>query len=130
MSIVCSCVGLDCQVLDSVGRKFTKVSTSISPAYYTSYHANGRAQNNISSSIASSKVSLTTDKAPPLSASSAGAIYKDIVSFQNTAMVDNKNIVLVLTNLAVRVDRRKQGLATQLLSTCEEYAKVRYITFL
>lgn len=123
MYVVHRCVGLDCQVLDSGGRKFNKLATAVS-TYYTSYGANGRDLN----------IQKATRNGTGGAQVTANATHKDRngISKATTGAqgkedgldAQSKNIVLVLTNLAVAADRRKEGVATQLLNTCEQYAKV------
>ncbi|KAJ1418319.1 acyl-CoA N-acyltransferase, partial [Ochromonadaceae sp. CCMP2298] len=69
---VVGCVGLDCQLFDQKGRKFSKL--------------------------------------------------KPGVVVDSNGMSDRGEVAVVLSNLAVRVDKRGQGVASQLIGVCEDFA--------
>ena len=47
----------------------------------------------------------------------------------NKAVDTDREITVVLSNLAVRRDRRNQKIAKKLLAACENYIKVQIVTY-
>lgn len=144
-------MGLDCQVLDSGARKLSKhttaskystaynalsysisisssISTSTSTSTSTNTHSGAQNTNRSSSTNAMHVTSTITARrnTDKVSSYSTKSTANAVAAKDTTAIASNehKNTVLVQSNLAVRSGMRQQGVASELLSTCEECAKV------